>query len=50
LGSQALNRGQPAGTGIGSGAASAVKDQTDLFSFKMGNALACDAVNPKMIF
>ena len=42
--------GQPAGMGIGSGAARVVKDPADLFSFKMGEVLVCDAVDPNMTF
>ncbi len=42
--------GQPAGMGIGSGAARVVKDPADLFSFKTGEVLVCDAVDPNMTF
>jgi rifampicin phosphotransferase len=42
--------GQPAGMGIGSGAARVVKDPADLFSFKTGEVLVCDALDPNMTF
>ncbi len=42
--------GQPAGMGIGSGAARVVKDPADLFSFKAGEVLVCDGVDPNMTF
>jgi pyruvate,water dikinase len=42
--------GQPASMGIGSGAARVVIDQADLFSFKAGEVLVCDAVDPNMTF
>jgi pyruvate,water dikinase len=42
--------GQPASMGIGSGAARLVIDRADLFSFKAGEVLVCDAVDPNMTF
>jgi pyruvate,water dikinase len=42
--------GQPAGPGIGTGPARVVTGKTDLFSFKTGEILVCDAIEPEMTF
>ncbi|KPK24996.1 MAG: hypothetical protein AMJ70_00085 [Dehalococcoidia bacterium SG8_51_3] len=42
--------GQPAGAGIAFGKARVVLDASDLFSFKSGEILVCDAVDPNMTF
>ena len=42
--------GQPAGPGIGSGPARVLKDASDLYSFKSGEVMVCDAVDPNMTF
>ena len=42
--------GQPAGPGIGFGKARVVQDPSDLFKFKNGEVLVCDAVDPNMTF
>ncbi len=42
--------GQPAGPGIAFGTARVVRDPSDLFQFKIGEVLVCDAVDPNMTF
>jgi pyruvate,water dikinase len=42
--------GQPAGEGIAFGKARVVLDSSDLFHFKSGEILVCDAVDPNMTF
>jgi pyruvate,water dikinase len=42
--------GQPAGAGIAFGKARVVMDSSDLFNFKSGEILVCDAVDPNMTF
>lgn len=42
--------GQPAGAGIAFGKARVVLDSSDLFSFKSGEILVCDAVDPNITF
>jgi pyruvate,water dikinase len=42
--------GQPAGAGIAFGTARVVMDSSDLFQFKTGEILVCDAVDPNMTF
>jgi phosphoenolpyruvate synthase/pyruvate phosphate dikinase len=42
--------GQPAGPGIAFGTARVVQDPSDLFQFKTGEILVCDAVDPNMTF
>ena len=42
--------GQPAGPGIVSGKARVVEGTKDLFDFKSGEVLVCDAVDPTMTF
>jgi len=42
--------GQPAGPGIAFGTARVVQDPSDLFQFKTGEVLVCDAVDPNMTF
>jgi pyruvate,water dikinase len=42
--------GQPAGAGIAFGKARVVLDASDLFNFKSGEILVCDAVDPNMTF
>ncbi|MGD9320540.1 MAG: PEP/pyruvate-binding domain-containing protein [Desulfobacteraceae bacterium] len=42
--------GQPAGAGIAFGKARVVLDSSDLFNFKSGEILVCDAVDPNMTF
>jgi pyruvate,water dikinase len=42
--------GQPAGEGIAFGKARVVLDSSDLFNFKSGEILVCDAVDPNMTF
>lgn len=42
--------GQPAGPGIGSGPAKVLRDASDLYSFKSGEVMVCDAVDPNMTF
>jgi pyruvate,water dikinase len=42
--------GQPAGPGIGKGNARVIMDPSDLFEFKSGEILVCDAVDPTMTF
>jgi len=43
-------KGQPAGQGIARGSARVVKTNEDLFSFKSGEILVCDAIDPNMTF
>jgi pyruvate,water dikinase len=42
--------GQPAGPGLGSGSARVIRDSQDLFAFRAGEVLVCDAVDPSMTF
>ncbi|VBB44843.1 Pyruvate phosphate dikinase PEP/pyruvate-binding protein [uncultured Desulfatiglans sp.] len=42
--------GQPAGPGIATGKARVVSSRSDLFSFKRGEILVCDAIDPGMTF
>ena len=42
--------GQPAGPGIGSGPARVLREASDLYSFKSGEVMVCDAVDPNMTF
>jgi pyruvate,water dikinase len=42
--------GQPAGPGIARGRARVIGDPADLFAFKAGEILVCDAVDPNMTF
>ena len=42
--------GQPAGPGIARGSARVVLKQSDLFEFKHGDILVCDALDPNMTF
>jgi pyruvate,water dikinase len=42
--------GQPAGPGIAFGTARVVQDLSDLFQFKTGEVLVCDAIDPNMTF
>jgi len=42
--------GQPAGPGVSKGKARVIKDHSDLSSFKHGEVLICDAVDPNMTF
>jgi pyruvate,water dikinase len=42
--------GQPAGSGIGSGPARVLKESSDLYLFKSGEVMVCDAVDPNMTF
>jgi rifampicin phosphotransferase len=42
--------GQPAGPGMGVGKARVVSKTSDLFQFKAGEILVCDAVDPNMTF
>ncbi|NPV63307.1 MAG: hypothetical protein HPY61_11915 [Methanotrichaceae archaeon] len=42
--------GQPAGPGIGSGPARVLRESSDLYSFKSGEVMVCDAVDPNMTF
>ncbi|NLW35403.1 MAG: hypothetical protein GXY80_07975, partial [Syntrophorhabdus aromaticivorans] len=42
--------GQPAGHGLAKGKARVVRDRNDLFSFKSGEILVCDAIDPNMTF
>jgi phosphohistidine swiveling domain-containing protein len=42
--------GQPAGPGIAFGTARVVQGSSDLFQFKTGEVLVCDAVDPTMTF
>ena len=42
--------GQPAGAGFASGRARVIKKADDLFTFKKGEVLVCDAIDPNMTF
>jgi phosphohistidine swiveling domain-containing protein len=42
--------GQPAGPGLARGQARVILNQADLFHFKAGEILVCDAVDPNMTF
>ena len=42
--------GQPAGPGIASGRARVIENTSDLFDFKSGEILVCDALDPNMTF
>jgi phosphohistidine swiveling domain-containing protein len=42
--------GQPAGPGIGKGKARVIVHSADLMSFRVGEVLVCDAVDPNMTF
>ena len=42
--------GQPAGAGIGVGKARVIDSSEDLFSFRQGEVLVCDAIDPNMTF
>jgi pyruvate,water dikinase len=42
--------GQPAGAGLATGRARAIGRAEDLFAFKKGEILVCDAVDPNMTF
>jgi pyruvate,water dikinase len=42
--------GQPAGPGIARGKARVIKNPSDVFAFKAGEILVCDAVDPTMTF
>jgi phosphohistidine swiveling domain-containing protein len=42
--------GQPAGPGIARGKARVIADPSDVFAFKAGEVLVCDAVDPSMTF
>jgi pyruvate,water dikinase len=43
-------KGQPAGKGLATGSARVVSGDADLFEFKKGEVLVCDAVEPNMTF
>jgi pyruvate,water dikinase len=43
-------QGQPAGQGIARGKAHVVTNTSDLFGFKSGEILVCDAIDPNMTF
>jgi pyruvate,water dikinase len=42
--------GQPAGPGVATAAARVIEDVADLFEFRAGEVLVCDAVDPNMTF
>jgi pyruvate,water dikinase len=42
--------GQPAGSGVAIGKARVVKEAKDVFDFKKGEVLVCDAIDPNMTF
>ncbi len=42
--------GQPAGPGVATGPARIIDDAADLFAFRAGEVLVCDAVDPNMTF
>jgi len=42
--------GQPAGEGLAAGKARIIRDRDDLFEFKAGEILVCDAIDPNMTF
>jgi phosphoenolpyruvate synthase/pyruvate phosphate dikinase len=43
-------RGQPAGQGIARGKARVIHETSELFAFKSGEVLVCDAIDPNMTF
>jgi pyruvate,water dikinase len=43
-------KGQPAGKGLATGDARVIAEDSDLFAFKKGEVLVCDAVDPNMTF
>ena len=43
-------RGQPAGPGVARGSARVIRSPRDLFLFKSGEILVCDAIDPNMTF
>ena len=43
-------KGQPAGKGLATGDARVISEESDLFEFKKGEVLVCDAVEPNMTF
>ena len=43
-------KGQPAGKGLATGDARVISEESDLFEFKKGEILVCDAVDPNMTF
>lgn len=43
-------RGQPASPGIATGTARVIRGSSDLFDFKKGEILVCDAIEPEMTF
>ncbi|MGA1795102.1 MAG: PEP/pyruvate-binding domain-containing protein [bacterium] len=43
-------RGQPAGQGIARGRARVIHETSELFAFKSGEILVCDAIDPNMTF
>jgi len=42
--------GQPAGAGFATGRARVIRKAEDLFAFKKGDVLVCDAIDPNMTF
>ncbi|MFC1633986.1 PEP/pyruvate-binding domain-containing protein [Planctomycetota bacterium] len=42
--------GQPAGAGLATGSARVIRQAEDLFAFKKGEVLVCDAIDPNMTF
>ncbi len=42
--------GQPAGQGLAKGKARVIRGKNDLFSFRSGEILVCDAIDPNMTF
>jgi len=42
--------GQPAGAGFATGCARVIREAEDLFAFKKGEVLVCDAIDPNMTF
>lgn len=42
--------GQPAGHGLAKGKARVIRNREDLFSFRSGEILVCDAIDPNMTF
>jgi len=42
--------GQPAGAGLATGRARVIRKTEDLFAFKKGEVLVCDAIDPNMTF
>jgi pyruvate,water dikinase len=42
--------GQPAGSGVAIGKARVVNEAKDVFDFKKGEVLVCDAIDPNMTF